>query len=95
MKRKPQRIKHYVALVEVAGGSGKDSMTLAIAHKEGADESDTVVLDAIREVRPPFSPEAVVQEFCDLLRPIGSVAWPGTASGAIGRASSSEVWGPL
>ncbi|GAB9089157.1 hypothetical protein [Bradyrhizobium diazoefficiens] len=68
MERKPERIRHYVAFVDVAGGSGKDSMTLAIAHKEGADESDTVILDAIREVRPPFSPEAVVQEMCDLLR---------------------------
>ncbi|MET3967227.1 hypothetical protein [Bradyrhizobium sp. S3.9.1] len=68
MERKPERNKHYVAFTDVAGGSGKDSMTLAIAHKEGAEETDTVVLDAIREVRPPFSPEAIVQEFCDLLR---------------------------
>jgi hypothetical protein len=68
MERKPERINHYVAFVDVAGGSGKDSMTLAIAHKDGVDESATVVLDAIREVRPPFSPEAIVQEFCDLVR---------------------------
>jgi len=37
---------------------------LAIAHKEG----DVGVLDAIREVRPPLSPEAVITEFADLLR---------------------------
>jgi hypothetical protein len=39
-------------------------MTLAIAHA-----SDGIaVLDAVREVRPPFSPEAVVVEFSDLLK---------------------------
>jgi hypothetical protein len=53
----------YIAFVDPSGGSA-DSMTLAIAHKEG----DRGVLDAIREVRPPFSPEAVVAEFCDLLK---------------------------
>ena len=37
---------------------------LAVAHKEG----DIGVLDAIREVRPPFSPEAVITEFADLLK---------------------------
>ena len=39
-------------------------MTLAIAHAQG----DIGVLDAIREMRPPFSPEAVVAEFAALLR---------------------------
>ncbi len=53
----------YLAFVDPSGGSA-DSMTLAIAHKKG----ERGVLDAIREVKPPFSPEAVVAEFCDLLR---------------------------
>ena len=34
-------------------------MTLAIAHREG----DRVVLDLVRERRPPFSPKLVVDEF--------------------------------
>ena len=41
----------YVAFVDPSGGS-RDSFTLAIAH---AEES-AAVLDAVREVRPPFSP---------------------------------------
>jgi hypothetical protein len=41
-----------------------DSFTLAIGHKEGK----TAVLDVIRERRPPFSPEGVVEEFCAVLR---------------------------
>jgi hypothetical protein len=55
----------YCAFVDPSGGSS-DSMTLAIAHTEG-DAFDRAVLDAVREVRPPFSPESVVIEFADLL----------------------------
>ncbi len=53
----------YQAFVDPSGGSA-DSMTIAIAHKIG----EISVLDAVREVRPPFSPEAVVQDFAALLK---------------------------
>jgi hypothetical protein len=56
----------YIAFVDPSGGSG-DSMTLAIGHREGA----LGVLDVLRERRPPFSPDGVVQEFADLLRAYG------------------------
>jgi len=56
----------YLAFVDPSGGSS-DSMTLAVAHLEGA----RAVLDALREVRPPFSPEAVVKEFAALLAQYG------------------------
>jgi hypothetical protein len=39
-------------------------MTLAIAHTEGK----TQILDVIRERRPPFSPEAVVEEYASLMK---------------------------
>ena len=58
----------YVAFVDPAGGSGGDAMTLAIAHKEG----NTAVLDALREVKPPFSPDAVVADFVTCSRPMAS-----------------------
>jgi hypothetical protein len=56
----------YIAFVDPSGGS-QDAMTLAIAHAEG----EVMVLDAVREVRPPFSPEAVVSEFAGLLATYG------------------------
>jgi hypothetical protein len=56
----------YRAFVDPSGGSN-DSMTLAIAHPDG----DKAVLDAIRERKPPFSPESVVEEFCTLLKSYG------------------------
>ena len=39
-------------------------MTLGVAHLE----KDAAVLDALREIRPRFSPEAAVDEFAALLK---------------------------
>lgn len=55
----------YHAFTDPSGGSGGDSFTLAIAHQ---DREGRAVLDCVREVRPPFSPDATVQEFADVLR---------------------------
>ena len=56
----------YHAFVDPAGGSGQDSMSLCIGHVDHGRQ--TVIVDAIRERRPPFSPEQVTQEFSELLR---------------------------
>ena len=56
----------YVAFVDPSGGS-QDAMTLGIAHRE----DDRAVLDAVREVTPPFSPESVVKEFTAFLKMYG------------------------
>ena len=40
-------------VTDPSGGSA-DSMTLAIAHMEHRNSEKTVILDAIRERRPPF-----------------------------------------
>jgi hypothetical protein len=43
-------------------------MVLAIAHAERRDdETTTIVLDAIVEIRPPFSPSSAVASICDVL----------------------------
>jgi hypothetical protein len=57
-----ERTRHY-AFVDPSGGSA-DSMCLALGHKV----SDIVVVDALRERKPPFSPEDVVAEFSELLK---------------------------
>lgn len=54
----PMRGHCYEAFVDPSGGSA-DSMTLAIGHREG----DKAVLDLLREVRPPFSPDEVSTQF--------------------------------
>jgi hypothetical protein len=60
----------YSAFVDPSGGSA-DSFTLAIAFKDG----ERIVVAATREVKPPFSPEAVIDDFSILLKTykIGSV----------------------
>ena len=64
----------HVAFVDPSGGSA-DSMTLAIAHRE----RDLAVLDVLREVKPPFSPEAVVLEFAAVLKSYGLSSVTGDA----------------
>ena len=64
----PERGHVYVAFVDPSGGL-QDSFTLAIAHAE----TDTAVLDATREVRPPFSPDSVVKDFAKLLESYGVI----------------------
>jgi hypothetical protein len=62
-ERLPERAHSYIAFVDPSGGSS-DAMTLAIAHKEGKTE----ILDVVRERRPPFSPEAVAEEYADIVK---------------------------
>ena len=59
----------YTAFVDPSGGSA-DSMTLAIAHRDSKDRT-LGILDCVREVRPPFSPEAVVADFVQVLKTYG------------------------
>ena len=63
----PNNGANYVAFCDPSGGSN-DSFTLAIAH---GDKDGRGILDVIREQRPPFSPDAVVQEFTALLKRYG------------------------
>lgn len=62
-ERPPELKWKYVAFVDPSGGS-VDSMTLAVAHKEGK----TAVLDMVRECKAPFSPEQVVGDFARVLK---------------------------
>jgi hypothetical protein len=57
----------YRAFVDPSGGSN-DAMTLAISHVE---RDNRIVLDAIRERKPPFSPQSVVEEFAKTLTDYG------------------------
>jgi hypothetical protein len=59
----PLKENSYSAFCDPSGGSA-DSFTLAISHKDG----ERIFIDAIREVRPQFSPEAVIDDFAALLK---------------------------
>jgi hypothetical protein len=64
-ERAPEPAISYRGFADPSGGSA-DSFTLAIGHLDSA--RDVVVIDALRERKPPFSPEQVVGEFADLLK---------------------------
>jgi len=61
----PQRDLSYFAFCDAATGSGKDSFTVAIAHMKY--NTECVVIDALREAKPPFSPEQTCKEFASLM----------------------------
>ncbi len=54
----------YHAFIDPSGGRS-DSFTLGIAHRE---ESGKVILDVLRERKPPFQPQGVVAEFANVLK---------------------------
>jgi hypothetical protein len=53
----------YLGFVDPSGGS-QDSFTLAVAHVE----DEIAVLDCVREVRPPFSPDQIAEEYANVLK---------------------------
>jgi hypothetical protein len=62
-ERAPMQSVRYFGFVDPSGGSA-DSMTLAVGHREG----DVVVVDALRERKPPFNPSDVAAEFIETLK---------------------------
>ena len=56
--------RSYYEFVDPAGGSGGDAFALAISHREG----QSVVVDLVRERRPPFMPSQVIDELGLLLK---------------------------
>jgi hypothetical protein len=57
---------HYVAFADMASGDGKDSATLAIGHRQYSDSP--IIIDAVREIRPPFNSDDAVRQFAEVLR---------------------------
>jgi len=61
----PSWTTKYFAFCDPSGGSGTDSMTLAISHWDHV--AGKAVLDLVEEVRPPFDPEETVAHFAKTL----------------------------
>jgi hypothetical protein len=59
----------YIGAIDPAGGSGKDSLTIAVAHKDKA--SGHAVLDLVAELKPPFSPAIAVERFSAVFKSFG------------------------
>ena len=57
---------NYFGFVDPSGGRS-DSFTLAIGHCE----EEKIIIDALREARPPFDPDQIVHDFSLLLHDYG------------------------
>jgi len=75
----PLRGESYRAFTDVSGGSS-DSFVTAIAHKD--EHTGLAILDAIRETRPPFSPEAATAEHAAFVKSYGVATITGDKYGA-------------
>jgi hypothetical protein len=60
----PSHKIRYYGFADPAGGSGADSYTMGIAHRE----ADRFIVDVLREVRPPFSPEQTTIAFAETFK---------------------------
>lgn len=70
-ERAPVRGVSYESFADPSGGSA-DSFTLGVGHLDCSDwQKQVVVVDAIREVKPPFSPAAVAEDFSRVLKNYG------------------------
>jgi hypothetical protein len=63
----PEPGKQYTAFCDPAGGSGGDSMTLAVARQDGAKS----VVCRVVEWRPPFSPDDATAQCAEILKEYG------------------------
>jgi hypothetical protein len=82
----------YSAFVDPSGGSS-DSMCLAVAHAEQRDGVRVGVLDCLREVKPPFSPDSVCADFAKTLADYGLRNVTGDRYGGDWPASRFEAHG--
>src|SRR5262249_610384 len=73
----------YVAFVDLAGGSSSDSSVLAVAHPHNRSAETFYVLDLLKEIQPPFSPEQVTKEFSQDLKRYGVCEIHGDRFGSV------------
>ena len=57
----------YYAFVDVAGGGGKDSFAMAIAHSE----NEKVIIDVVKSRAPKFDADEVTGQFSTLIKEYG------------------------
>jgi len=64
----PNPMHQYKAFADPASGSGQDAFSLAISHSEMTSAGPKAVLDCIRLIKPPFSPNNAVNELAAVLK---------------------------
>jgi hypothetical protein len=79
-ERPPKRGTGYFSFIDASGGR-VDSFTAAVGHMDRS--RDMIVLDAVREIPPPFSPEIACAEIAAFLKAYGLISTTGDRYGGI------------
>lgn len=70
LKQVPAKMgNYYWAFFNAAGGSGGDSATGAVCHQDARTRS--IMIDAVFEAAPPFSPEQAISDCVTFFKPYG------------------------
>jgi hypothetical protein len=64
----PRSTGFYKAFVDASGGTGNDSYTIAIAHKERNGDREAFVIDLVRGTQGKFDPVEVTKEYAALVK---------------------------
>jgi hypothetical protein len=67
-ERAPQRGVTYKCFVDVASGSGSDATAMCIGHCAKDADRDVIVIDCLRQSRPPFNPHDVIAGIASILQ---------------------------
>ena len=80
----------YRAFTDAAGGTGRDSDTLAVAHME----AEHYVIDLVRGTNGKFDPQAVTAQYAELLKEyrIGSVTGDNYAAQWVAGAGATSTF---
>jgi hypothetical protein len=63
----------YIAFIDCAGGTGRDSFAMAVGHKARDGDRDIIMIDAVYEVKPPFNAADTVKAYADTLRDVWNI----------------------
>jgi hypothetical protein len=64
----PRPTGFYKAFCDASGGTGNDSYTIAIAHKERHGDQESFVIDCVRGTTGRFDPQEITKQYAALLK---------------------------
>jgi hypothetical protein len=67
-ERRPQKGVEYRCFVDIASGSGTDSTAMCIGHRATDEDRDVIVIDYLRQSKPPFNPHEIIAGIAGILQ---------------------------
>jgi hypothetical protein len=67
-ERRPQRGIEYRCFVDMSSGGGTDSTAMCIGHRASDADRDIIMVDYLRQSRPPFNPHEIIAGIAGILQ---------------------------